>query len=94
MAPCGLSQMIAMRYGTIPLVRNTGGLKDSVVDVDLGGYGIVFSGYSSEALFISLQRAIKLYYRSTKAMRKTIMGLNFSWTRSAREYIGLYKDSF
>jgi len=92
--PCGLSQMIAMRYGTIPLVRNTGGLKDSVVDVDLGGYGIVFSGYSSEALLISLQRAIKIYYRSTKAMRKTIMGLNFSWTRSAKEYIGLYKDCF
>ena len=86
--------MIAMRYGAIPLVRNTGGLRDSVIDVDDGGYGIVFSNYLSEELFNSLQKAIKIYHGPIKDLKKAAMGLDFSWTKSAREYIKLYKGCF
>ncbi|MBD3616086.1 MAG: glycogen synthase [Gracilimonas sp.] len=92
--PCGLNQMFAMRYGTVPIVRSVGGLKDTVIDIsEKGGYGITFEDFSLESAVKSIHRAVELYNDSEKyseVLRK-IMKLDFSWKRSAREYIGMYK---
>lgn len=89
--PCGLTQMIAMRYGTIPIVRKTGGLADSVTD---GKTGFVFGPYSSRALLQSILRARTLYVENEKkyeALISHVMRQDFSWTKSARTYKSLYK---
>ncbi|HOP32473.1 MAG TPA: glycogen synthase GlgA [Candidatus Hydrothermia bacterium] len=91
--PCGLGQLIAMRYGTIPVVRATGGLKDTVKDIDEGGYGIVFEKYEPKELVSAIDRAITLY-EDEQRLRKavsTVYDLDFSWRNSAKEYIKLYK---
>lgn len=89
--PCGLTQMIAMRYGTIPLVRKTGGLADSVVD---GKTGFVFEKYTASALITTINRAITLWHDPKKwsEMVKTAMRQDFSWKRSASEYLALYQN--
>lgn len=89
--PCGLGQMIAMRYGTIPVVRKTGGLHDTVKD---GKTGVVFQEYSSRALSEALSRALNLYEnkRACYTMLARCMKEDFSWTKSAREYIKLYQQ--
>ncbi|MFC1663114.1 glycogen synthase, partial [Patescibacteria group bacterium] len=93
--PCGLGQMIAMRYGTPPIVNATGGLKDSVVDIkDKNGTGFVFTGAESDNLYQALERAIKLY-ANQKAWQKLIindMQQDFSWDRSSLEYLKLYQS--
>lgn len=92
--PCGLNQMFAMRYGTVPIVRSVGGLKDTVIDVsEEGGYGITFEDFSVEAASEAIIRAVELYKNSKKysEVLSTIMKLDFSWKRSAREYIDMYK---
>ncbi len=91
--PCGLGQLIAMRYGTIPVVRKTGGLADTVKDINEGGWGFVFSEYSSEALTNAIERAIE-FYRSENvdSLRIRIMRMDFSWNSSAKEYLNLYKE--
>ncbi len=92
--PCGLGQLIAMRYGTIPVVRATGGLKDTVIDVSKpDGYGIVFEEYSEKELKKAVLRAVDLYADSDKvaSLRRKIMSLDFSWDRSASEYIKVYE---
>ncbi|QHS55146.1 glycogen synthase [Mucilaginibacter sp. 14171R-50] len=93
--PCGLNQMYAMRYGTMPLVRSTGGLKDTVIDFgEEGGYGIRFEEVTVEDICTSVARAVVVYKDSRKmqALRKRMMALDFSWARSAKEYINLYES--
>ena len=93
--PCGLNQMFAMRYGTIPIVRAVGGLRDTVIDIDEeNGYGICFDEFNLLEAEYAINRAIDLYSNKTKhaeALSK-VMKLDFSWNRSAKEYITLYKD--
>lgn len=89
--PCGLIQMIAMRYGTIPIVRKTGGLADSVVD---GKTGFVFSDYDVDDLRRAMWKAIVKREDDPKgwlAMVKHVMTKDFSWKASARQYAALYK---
>ncbi len=91
--PCGLNQMYALRYGTIPIVRNTGGLKDTVKDFgDEGGYGICFNEASVGDICYSVHRAVQLYEQQERLneIRKKIMQINNSWEKSAEMYIDLY----
>ena len=91
--PCGLNQMYAMRFGTIPIVRNTGGLKDTVKDFgDEGGYGICFNQASVGDITNSVYRAIQLYSqkKDVSKIRKQIMQIDNSWENSAGRYIELY----
>ena len=93
--PCGLGQLIAMRYGTIPVVRKTGGLADTVKDIDEGGWGIVFEEYSSEALKNAIMRGVELYNMvNLKNIRKMAMKQDFSWGASAKKYQELYSSLF
>ncbi|MCF8478809.1 MAG: glycogen synthase GlgA [Rhodospirillum sp.] len=94
--PCGLTQLYALRYGTAPVVRRTGGLADSVRSVDEGpdGTGVVFDHAFIDAVEWAIGRAVSLY-RDPDAMarvRRTAMAQDFSWKRSAEEYFGLYTD--
>lgn len=92
--PCGLSQMIALRYGTIPIVRETGGLKDTVKDYgDQGGYGFTFKTYNGLDMLNAINRAVSLYDNKVEweALVKRSMACNYSWQNSANEYIRLYK---
>jgi starch synthase len=93
--PCGLNQLYALRYGTIPIVRSTGGLKDTVIDFgDPKGYGIRFNNASVDDICYSIDRAVELYADTLKVqqLRKRMMALDFSWDRSAKEYNDLYKS--
>jgi len=93
--PCGLNQLYALRYGTCPMVRRTGGLKDTVVDFgDEGGYGICYNNASVEDICHSVSRAISLYNNTAhlERLQKLMMALDFSWDRSAKEYIRLYES--
>ncbi len=91
--PCGLGQLIAMRYGTIPVVRKTGGLADTVVDINDGGWGIVFEEYSSESLRAAITRGVELYSMvNLKNIRKVAMKQDFSWGASAKKYEELYSN--
>lgn len=88
--PCGLTQMIAMRYGAIPVVRKTGGLSDSVDD---GKTGFVFQDYVVDQLCQAMWRAIVLFEDNKKAwdsMVSNVMRKDFSWNQSAKEYIKVY----
>ncbi len=95
--PCGLSQMIAMRYGTLPIVRETGGLRDSVQPyrADLGtGCGFTFADVNAQDMLHVIREAVDLYANNKKAFRalqKTAMTTDFSWTRSAADYISIYE---
>ncbi len=96
--PCGLGQMIAMRYGTMPIVRNTGGLADTVHNLsgDLKqGSGFVFSEYSAKALTFALKKAVEAFDNKTAWQRaiKRVMELDFSWQTSAQRYQSLYKKA-
>jgi len=91
--PCGLNQMYSMRYGTIPIVRNTGGLRDTVKDLgEPGGYGIVFNDAKVWDITYSIHRALELYSQPKKmqSIRTQIMQLDNSWQNSAGQYINLY----
>lgn len=94
--PCGLSQIISMRYGTIPIVRKTGGLSDTVKSYDEysdTGNGFSFSNYNAHDMLHVIRRAIN-FYRSKEIWGRLVlraMSQDFSWERSAGEYIGLYK---
>lgn len=93
--PCGLNQMYAMRYGTIPIVREVGGLKDTVKDIsEDDGYGITFSDFTLEAAEYAIRRAVNLYFDKKKKNETVdrIMKLDFSWNRSARKYISMYNS--
>jgi starch synthase len=88
--PCGLGQMIAMRYGTIPVVRKTGGLADTVKE---GITGFLFDDYSKEKLWQAVLKSLSFYREKNKwkKLMKNAMAQQFSWEKSAREYIFLYK---
>jgi starch synthase len=93
--PCGLNQLYALRYGTVPMVRTTGGLKDTVIDFgDEGGYGIRFIHTSVSDIIHAVGRAANLYSTPPllQLLRKRMMALDFSWDRSAKEYIDLYES--
>ncbi len=93
--PCGLNQMYSLRYGTLPIVRSTGGLKDTVVDFgDPGGYGIRFLHPSVWDAGQSISRAIALYedQKALNELRRRMMKMDFSWNKSARQYIELYNS--
>lgn len=95
--PCGLAQMIALRYGTIPIVRETGGLKDSVrpFDLDTGeGNGFTFNSYNAHDMLGAVRRALAAYADGTlwRAVVKNAFASDFGWEKSAVEYINLYKN--
>jgi starch synthase len=93
--PCGISQMIAMRYGCLPVARAVGGLKDTVRDVAQGrGTGFLFEEESQHALAGALWRAEALYQEPArwKAAQARGMKVNFSWNKSGKEYIALYEE--
>jgi starch synthase len=93
--PCGLNQMYSLRYGTIPIVRATGGLADTIIDADQdpkGGNGFVFHQYLSEEMLAAIGRAIRAYgdQNRWKKLMMQAMGFDFSWSRSAEKYRQLY----
>ena len=94
--PCGLSQMIAMRYGTVPIVRETGGLKDTVQPYEAwrdAGTGFTFANYSSADMLHVLREAAYLYKDYPDAfarLRRRAMERDFSWNRSAGDYLKIY----
>jgi len=94
--PCGLAQMIACRYGTIPIVRKTGGLGDTITDCRLGdGNGFVFEDYSISALMETIMAALDLFsYHQTDwtNLVKAAMNVDFSWDLSAKAYSNLYRE--
>ncbi len=98
--PCGLNQMYAMRYGTIPIVRSVGGLKDTVVDIDRdpeNGSGIRFDDFNLEDGQRAISRAAVLYAKQKtqfEHLRNRIMALDYSWEESAANYIQIYKQFF
>jgi len=98
--PCGLSQMMAMRYGTVPIVRETGGLKDSVRPYsrfDGIGDGFSFANYQSKDLYLAVVEASKVFFadqHTFAALRRRCMEKDFSWTRSSQEYLRMYCDIY
>jgi starch synthase len=96
--PCGLGQMIALRYGTVPVVRKTGGLADTVADYNPktgSGTGFLFEEYSAPALVDGLRRAVEVYQdgKRWKRLMQNGMKQDFSWERSAKEYVKVYRKA-
>jgi starch synthase len=93
--PCGLNQLYSLRYGTVPVVRATGGLKDTVHDYDPdAGNGFTFHDYTPEAMLAALGRAVELYRHDPAAFRRLQlrgMAEDHSWENAAREYLSLYE---
>lgn len=94
--PCGLSQLISLRYGTIPIVRETGGLKDTIFPYnkyDITGNGFSFANYSAQELINTIEEAIRTYYRKNEwhAIIRSAMSSENSWSKSAMEYKKLYE---
>ena len=100
--PCGLTQLYSLKYGTVPVVRKTGGLADTVQDWHDAktkgletGTGFTFDGYTSDALYAAVQRAIKTF--NDKAIWVKIqqngMSKDYSWEHSAKEYVALYEKA-
>lgn len=92
--PCGLNQLYALKYGTIPVVRKIGGLKDTVIDVEDAGYGFVFDEVDSTQATAAVSRALA-YISNAKQfdqIREKAMELDFSWHQSAQKYIDLYNQ--
>jgi len=96
--PCGLGQMMALRYGTVPVVRKTGGLADTVSNYNRKtgqGTGFVFEEYSAPALVGCLRRALEVYSKKNvwKSLVQQGMKQDFSWERSAKEYVTVYRKA-
>ena len=96
--PCGLAQMIAMRYGTLPVVRETGGLKDSVIPYNKftgEGTGFTFAEYNAHTMMFTLLGAADLYRKEPEAWKHLMdnaMAQDFSWARAARDYAAIYEQ--
>ncbi|MDO4322977.1 MAG: glycogen synthase GlgA [Lachnospiraceae bacterium] len=94
--PCGLSQLMSLRYGTVPIVRETGGLKDTVVpynEYEGTGTGFSFANYNAHEMYFTLQYAMNTFYNKKREWNKLIdrgMAADFSWNSSARKYQELY----
>lgn len=96
--PCGLGQLIALRYGSIPIVRKTGGLADTIDDIDplkLNGTGFAFKDYKADSLLDALKRAFCLFTDKDSMLKviKNCMKKDFSWKMSAKRYLELYKKA-
>jgi len=96
--PCGLGQLMSLRYGTIPIVRATGGLADTIVDAGprgTKGNGFVFTEYRADALLETVQRAVRVFGEPDKwsALVVRALSADFSWTSSARKYADLYRQA-
>lgn len=97
--PCGLGQLISLRYGTIPIVRATGGLAETIIDFDSdneNGNGFSFAGFSSDEMLDAIDRAISVYNNRPDEWRTLIrraMELDYSWDSSAKQYEKLYKHT-
>ena len=91
--PCGLGQMIAMRYGCVPVVRAIGGLADTVTDQRGRGTGFTFTEYTPKACQNALERALKAYdkKKAWRRMQQRGMAIDFSWSASAKKYVKLYR---
>mgnify|MGYP003816328039 CR=1 FL=1 len=96
--PCGITQQIAMRYGTLPFVRETGGLKDTVVpynEYTKEGNGFSFRNFNSDEMFYVLSYAIHVYYNSPddwRLLMKNAMATDVTWARSVQRYIDIYEN--
>jgi starch synthase len=95
--PCGLNQMYSLKYGAVPIARRTGGLADTIVDFDDNrkqSTGFLFDEYSGAALLAAVRRALAVYLnkRSWNALVKRGMKQDFSWERSAKDYVDLYRS--
>ncbi|MCD7763195.1 MAG: glycogen synthase GlgA [Lachnospiraceae bacterium] len=94
--PCGLSQIISLRYGTVPIVRETGGLKDTVEpynEYESTGTGFSFANYNAHEMYFTIQHAMDLYHNRKREWNKMIdrgMAVDFSWNSSARKYEEMY----
>ena len=94
--PCGLSQMIAMAYGTLPIVREVGGLKDSVKPYNMytgEGTGFSFANYNAHEMLFTIKNAVYVYYNKKddwKKLQETAMNEDFSWKQAAENYIDMY----
>jgi len=95
--PCGISQLIALKYGTVPIVRAVGGLKDSITHYNPltnDGNGFVFENFNAHELLFTIKHALKLYNEDPQAWRKLIkqcMKSEFDWNKSSKDYIGIYE---
>ena len=94
--PCGIGQLIAMRYGTIPVARATGGLVDTIIPYNKStqeGNGFLFPDYNAHDMMYTLKKALTLFrdFNSWKALMQNAMNTDYSWARSAKEYIALYE---
>ena len=93
--PCGLAQMIACSYGTVPVVRSVGGLYDSIKPYAEGeGNGFRFDNYNAHELLYTLKKALALYANKTEWNKLTARAKksNFTWENSAKEYVRIYKN--
>ena len=94
--PCGLSQLMSLRYGTLPIVRETGGLKDTVEpynEYEKTGTGFSFANYNAHEMMAAVRYAEKIYYDKKRDWNKIVeraMKKDFSWNNSARQYEELY----
>jgi len=99
--PCGLNQMYSLRYGTPPIVRATGGLADTVVDVgsdtldNKTANGFVLDGDTPHALWVALERASQAWHdkRLWQRIQQNGMRRDFSWQQAAADYVALYRDA-
>jgi starch synthase len=96
--PCGLNQIYSLKYGTVPLVRATGGLDDTIEPWDprtSRGTGFKFSDYTGDALLATIRQAIAAFNDRTgwHTLMRNGMAKDFSWTNSAREYVRVYEKS-
>ena len=96
--PCGLNQMYSLRYGTIPIVRATGGLDDSVIDWTQNprlATGIKFSEYTSRSLAKAIRKALVLFSQPKllQACRHNAMKADFSWEQTVHNYLSIYQRS-
>ena len=94
--PCGLNQMYSQRYGTLPIVRATGGLQDTVVDADEmpeRGTGFKFAEFTADAMIGAIARAVRAFGNPSlwKSLQQRAMQQDFSWDVSAREYVKVYR---
>ena len=91
--PCGLNQMYAMRYGTVPVVRYTGGLRDTVQDISTGGSGINFGSATADDAVHAMHRALHIYHENglMDSLVHSNMNYDFSWEKSAEKYLQLYE---
>ncbi len=95
--PCGLAQMIALRYGTVPIVRETGGLKDSIEAYNKyegTGNGFSFANYNANEMLLIIKEALEIYGDESqwKVLLKNAFGSDFSWKKSAQKYIEMYRE--